>query len=1565
MLLFLLFLFLQVPSVQRYIANTVADSIVKKSNGSLSFEKVNFDIYDGVQLDNALLIDAHQDTLVSVKRLQISPTNTMLSLINKLSVSDLSISGVEVDIHRKANEATSNWGRFLREMSKKSGDEPSGEPLSVWLSHLMLEDVYLDYRDEVIGAAIKGSLKGLNLHIDHLDSTLIDIDKLIIIEPSVEYTRWETERAVSSSTSSDAESQSPPPIIPLNLNTLSIVNGYAKMINGDKSEILQDVGLLAKDVEIETLEEWIASINDLSFRKGDFVLKHFSANEVSKDGDQINAPRVFYRLDRSFGDMAVQIKGVGPRYDLSNAEYDIKVKDFKLNPNEVSPLSPQVRKLLESINLKKDDIQLSGDFVVSKNKISINQSDIWVNGDHYIKADGQIYLDRDTRIDLKVDKLITNAESLDALLIKTALPEEVKRLGNIDFKGNFNGTLSDFQAAGTLLSDLGEMRTDVDIHLNRYEGDSLTYAGLVAFQDFDIATLTGDDSFGPLTAQFNIERGAGLDFASSNATLGAQIPRLEYRDYIYEGAQFEGELSSQVVNGHFEIRDTSIDFEFAGVVDLSRAEPIFDFVINAEKINLCELNLANAPCEVSFDSDINFKGDNVRNLEGYALLTDVEITQDGRKLQINRLGTTSRRGRGDEMIVNMNSDYVDAELKGEFNLLELSKIVIQQLYENHADHYEIISKKVPQDTLLAQNFNYKITVKEESTELFDFLKVPLSVADNTKLTGEIAQANNRMSLHLNSPNVQYKNWSADQVALHFTSKNQNGSIDIRLDSVGDGSRAAEHLYFNTNIQGDKMIWVLNSEIDKSNHIELEARSTVQEDGYFTEFLYDDILVDSSLWTILPNKGVGVYPKKIDIASFVATDGRRSIGLKDIANKGIEVSLKEFNIEFLNPIINYDKLYFTGNADVQGRIDNIYQFSGITGIADIPDLHINGDPFGNLVLNAKRSSENLIALDMSIEKDTQQLYLVGSYNVEESSINTDITIENYPMNFFEYIIDEGISETSGLIDVKANINGFVTDMNSMKLDANAYVRDAGVRIDYIGAYYRIAEANVPISETLIDFTGVELIDELDNTALMDGGLVHEFFVDIAADCIIRSPRFIALNTTKEDNPTYYGTGVGPIEASFKGLFSELDMDVTATAGRLSTLYIPILTTQGGYDESFIKFDYEEKIDSSTRLDALAERLKASGVDFEMNLTFDTEAEVQIIYDEATSNILIGHGTGDLRVAVKRDGEFTIFGDYNVDNGKYLFTTFNFIAKPFIIEQGGTVTWTGDPINANLNIKARHLGLRAPLDVLLAEYVDAAVVDASEFSQRRNVDLTLELTENLFSPTINFDISFPDLNGQIRSIAESKIQTLKSTENGINNQVIGLLVFGNFLPDNNPFANISGGEIAAVGNNTITEFLTSQLSLLASEYLSSRLSGGIISGIDLELALNQNQYFFENNPDVNGIGLVPDEVNLNLRNRFKNDNFVLNIGGNYVRENNLRNLNNYLTGNFSFDWYITDDRRLKLRLYAIYDYDETNVARRQKYGFGINFRHEFGTLSNETLTGALDEIADDINEGATQN
>ncbi len=1556
--LFLLIAILSLPSVQNKIVNTIIGGVSKSINGTILVGKSDIDIYSGVSLEDISVV-SDQDTIMTLDLVKISPRSTLIALVNSvrnkqgISLSDVILNGVVLNIHRREGDAETNLERFIgldkeRDTSSTSAEAPE-------ISFIRLRDFVVNYDDEVTSETLNASFEAFEIDVNKIDTKeggVIDISNIMLIAPRVVYQSKKITASPIDEKVTEAES-SKSTIPQIKIKLLSVLDGYFEVADAKgETQIGKAVDLTITDLSLQDVDDWFFNIEKVSGDVSGNALPYASIAGVKRKGEIILLERADLNIKDSKLNVSGEISGVTGLADMSKAIARVRVNPSIFYLKDLFPFSEDLKKAFVGEPIADKRIQIEGDFDISDGQFVGQDLSFWLNGLHHFE--GNISFDKSeplsqSLLNANVDRLYTDVLDLAQMSSKFKIPKELSRLETIDFSGSFDGFLNDFVANGLLLSPLGKANLDIKFDLSGVDSSAVSYNGFLSLDSFDLRKMTLNEDFGFVSAKVNIDNGVGSSLAASSADIKAVIDQFEFKEFEYQDAVYEGKLSSRVIDGKFSIKDEELDFNFDGKVDVSGSIPIFDFKIEANKINFCQLNITEFPCELAFTSDINLSGDNIKNLDGIAFINNATLRHDTSVLHLDTIEIRSKPGVSANSFA-IKSDFVDFDINGRFNLLQVFQNSLDRIIQNVENHNKVWGYKQGEGADVNQDYRYSLLIKN-ATPLFQFLNIDVEQEGVAIISGGQKRESRQVDMKAIIPRLSYNDMSASSIVMNLESSDGQVRTHTEMSNLRKGSFALPSLNLDTDIRESSATWDVNYFYDSYNNAKLSGSSILRDEGYFTVFENDNIVIDSSRWNIVSEKGVGIFPKSIDIPGFTLTDGERFVSLSDINNVGIEADINDFELKFINSIIDYDKTILEGSIKSQVSIENLYDDLVIQGYLDVDDFTVNGDDFGRLQLKAQRGVENTsrIDIDLSIEKDTQNLYATGYADLDASELDVEIDIQDYPMSFFEYIIEDGISETVGTTDIKATIKGPLSDL---KMAGAGIVKNAGVKVDFLGAFYRMENQSVTIDESFIDFTGVELIDALGNKATITGGLRHKLLADIRADLDISSPRFIGLSTTSDDNPLYYGNGVGAIDISFRGPFDAIDIIVAAELQDLTHLYIPLGSNSYEYDESFIVFDVKEEAEEEELSESLAELLKDQGVDFEMSLTFTPQAKVSVIYDEETSNVLVGTGEGNLQMNIKRDGEFTAYGDYNILDGEYLYTAYGLIAKPFIIRDGGRVTWTGDPFNATLDVTAEYPSLRAPLENLISEF---GQLKDSELSTRRVIDLKLILTGQLFNPNIDFDITFPELIGDVRTYAQNKVRTLKATENGINNQVVGLLFFNNFLPDNNGLAAISAKEVGQTGTNTITQFLTNQLSSLFSDYLSSKLGDDdFISAIDFEIGVAQNTSLLGSDVGVveGLLDVVPDEVQLNLRNHFKNDNFVLNIGGNYVRDNQFGQLDNYVTGDFSLDWYITEDRRLKLRFYGKYDYDDAQATRRQRYGFGINYRKEFGSITN------LDDVIDDI-------
>ncbi len=1554
----LLFLFtlLHFPIVQQAITQRVINQVTKNINADIRIDKTHFSFNSGLVFEDIVLsTEKEGDSLLVVNRIKISPRSTLLGLLRGIEFNDLEISKVTLYLIRGGEDDKLNWAKIALP-SKSESDNP--RPATAFdIKSLNIDQFYLVYRDENRCEYVDASLKRLNLLVKNVDlaNMRFDIKRLTLTSPDVLFVKSEyNTRGEPRKDSLDRTDVFPS----IAVGQIGIIDGKVTIVDNNVRTEYDDINLLLSSLVFNSPQDISLALENLSVKSKDFNVDLISSRQIRLNQDtliikdaiaNIGNSRLHFDLDW-FGGMGTP--------SLSTMHGRLSLNHANIRLSDLIPLLPQLESSLKGQAIASTPIQLRGKLMLEPREMHWRNVDLWIARKHHFNGSGSIVFDADrfnqSLLNIQVDRLSSNLVELNKLYSGINIPRELLRMGNVDFSGSFDGFINDFVADGSLDSDLGHAEIDIQFNLSGSESEALRYSGSVYLDSFDLSRMTLSEDFGWAKAAISIKDGIGPNFDESRAVIEANIDYLQFRDYTYSNATFNGSLSSRVVDGAFKIKQEALDFSFIGKVDFSTDEHIYDFYIEANNINLCDLNLSAFPCALRFIGYIDLRGNILSDVLGSVSFKDVQVVHDSSEIKMKYLEFHSYKSRAGKSMT-VSSDYFNMDFHGYYNLARMFPQMYDQFLNNERYHAELWGLKWNDENMLPQDFTFNIELSDIDP-ILEYIGSDVSLAQGAKISGEYKSRDSLLFMRAVADELKVGTVALDNVALFFTTARDFTSLTADVAKLSAPNLSLSDVKFGTRVNDDQILWEVGYFNSLNNHLDIQASSRIHRNGYHTEIIKDDIIIDSIKWSINAPEGVGVYPKRLYIPLLEITDAQHAIAIRDVDGRGLLVDIKNIELSLINPLINYDKLYFSGNVNSLFEFSDIFENNRVKGFFEVDDFLINGDSFGTLSMVANQEGEDKVLVDLLIDKDEQRLIVKATYDLPAEEIDASINIQEYPMSFFEYIITDGLSEVEGTTDVGVKIFGKLDDL---KMRGTGTVKNAGIKIDYLGAYYRISNNSVNITEKFIDFSKVELIDERDNRARIRGGLRHNLLADIRADLTISSPEFIALNTTNLDNPMYYGLGNGRMEIGFEGKFDAINIRVDAQAGRLSRLYIPLGSNTSTFEESFIKFDYNKEVRDSVNITQLVGRLQESGVDFEMNLEFTPEAEVQVIYDPVTNNVLVGRGSGDLRIRIKRDGEFTVYGQYNVTSGRYLYTGYGLIAKPFEINAGGTVIWTGDPINATIEVTAQYPGLRAPLQSLLVEYIQSSSLPTNAFSQRHDIDLTLLLSGTLFTPTINFNIDFPNVTGELKAIADSKIRTLKATENGINNQVVGLLVFRNFLPDNNPFANISGGTVGQTGNNTITEFLTNQLSLLMSDYLSDKLKDSdFITGIDFEVALAQNTRLLgSDNPSLlTGLfDVIPDEVQVNMRNRFKNENFVLNVGGNYVRENQIGTARNYMTGNFALDWFITENRRLKIRFYGNYDYNEVQAQHVQRYGFGLNYSREFGKLSN--LMNVIDEIIEE--------
>src|SRR5476651_190222 len=355
----------------------------------------------------------------------------------------------------------------------------------------------------------------------------------------------------------------------------------------------------------------------------------------------------------------------------------------------------------------------------------------------------------------------------------------------------------------------------------------------------------------------------------------------------------------------------------------------------------------------------------------------------------------------------------------------------------------------------------------------------------------------------------------------------------------------------------------------------------------------------------------------------------------------------------------------------------------------------------------------------------------------------------------------------------------------------------------------------------------------------------------------------------------------------------------------------------------------KLDSillAKRLDSL-KNSKLKGLDVTATVNINKAAKFTIVVDENNGDVVHLQGEAHLNGGIDASGKTNLTGTYTVESGSYNLA-YATVKRKFNFKSGSTITWTGDPTSANINLTAIYVANVPPID-LVQQQLGGDAQNTTMYKQKLPFNVDLRLKNQLLKPDISFDIVLPDSNYTVSpdvvSTVNDRLSQIRQDPNEMNKQVLGVLVLGHFIGDN-PLQS-QGGSTGVNGaiRNSVSSLLSDQLNKLAGDLIGGvQLSFDLTSGADYSTGVQQNR----------------TDLNVGLSKKFLNDRITVTVGNNFNLEgqNQPGQKTTDIAGNLSVNYKLTQDGRYIVRAYRR---DEFIVVEGQivETGLGFSLTYEY--------------------------
>ncbi|NNE31672.1 MAG: translocation/assembly module TamB [Winogradskyella sp.] len=1105
-------------------------------------------------------------------------------------------------------------------------------------------------------------------------------------------------------------------------------------------------------------------------------------------------------------------------------------------------------------------------------------------------------------IDGRFDNLASNYNDLVALLpniLGKAMPTILSKVGNFNIVGNAYVTSKQIDADVIINTDVGLI--DSDLKLTQINNiDNAAYIGNVVLDEFDLGALIEDSKLKKASLNLDVD-GKGFTVNNLKTKISGSIFSLDYNNYTYENITATGDLGNKIFNGKLVANDPNLQLDFDGLADLSDAIMKFDFKANVDYANLSVLNFVTRDSISEFKGEIvtTASGSSYDNAQGTINIKNTTYKNQNATYEFQDFDVVSNFNN-DERIITVNSpDIINGKVTGNFKMKDVLKLVensIGSIYTNF----------VPNDVEPGQYIDFKFNIYSKIAAVF---YKDLELGKNTFIEGRIETDERGFELTFRSPEIKFKDYFANNINLSIDNSNPLFNTYIEVDSLSAGVYNASDFSLINVTKRDTLLIKSEFKGGKNNQdaFNLNLFYTIDDTNKsVVGFKKSDVRFKDYEWFINSKKdslnkirfdrgfkAFDVYPIEINQGNEEITF---SGSITDSLNKNINIDFKDVQLVKITPRI--DSLALRGI--VNGKL-NLVQNNGVylpKSNVEVSKLFVNDFDLGNLTANIE--GDNSITdynVNVSLVNDNlTSLEAIGSIDVAKNdpTINLDITFEEFLLDPLNPLGEGVINNIRGLVSGNAKVTG---SLKKPSIDGELLLDRAGLAIPYLNVDYGFDfDSKVTLRDQRFVFNDVTMTDsKFFSQANLNGFIEHNNFSDWKLGLDLSTDRLLVLNTSETEDALYYGNGFVDGTAEIKGPTDQLVIDFDGSTADGTIFNIPLNDSESFGDNSFIHFlSPEEKL---ARVNGeIVEQIEVKGLELNFDLNVKQNAIIEIVIDKENGSTIRGRGEGNLVFLINTNGTFNMWGDFAVYDGVYNFKYGGLVEKKFNVNEG-SIVWEGDPMKAEIDLKAIYKGTANP-----------SVLLDTPISQSIDVEVEIGLTGQLEQPEPEFNFRFPGVSSTVKSELDYRLSSKEERDN----QALIFLATGGF----------SNGVRGVNFTGTISERLSGIIN-----NLFGGSNGNLDVGFDFELAQDTPDLQTNNRFGVTLQTKISDKILVNGK-----------VGVPFGSAQQTT-----ITGDVQIDWLLNEDGTLRAKVFnrenTIRNFGE-EIGYTQ--GVGLSYNVEFDTF-----------------------
>lgn len=1103
---------------------------------------------------------------------------------------------------------------------------------------------------------------------------------------------------------------------------------------------------------------------------------------------------------------------------------------------------------------------------------------------------------------------------------KTELPSLLTRIGFIHFTGDVSGYPHQLTTHGNLRSNVGNLQANVTMHTDTISHNR-SFSGRVSSEELQLGKLLDKEkNWG--NAAFDIElKGFKYQNSKAESYIKGTISELQYNQYAYHNIVLDGHYRPGGFKGRIAMDDPNGNIVING--QFITGQPMPDFNLHATVRNFRPHDLQLTPkhkdTSIALNLTADFAGHSIDDMEGRIDLDSLTVhaAEKENSYFLKNLNIVAGHNPEGKKEIQIHSPFLQGEVKGSYSY----QTVFASLRRMISQH---LPSAVPaQKNKRKPNNNFTFNLKVEDADIASkVFGVPLELQMPANLQGYVNDSLMQVNIDGYFPRFSYKGKIYESGVLTCENANQELQCQLRANTLlkkgamfnfallarakSDSLRTTLFWGNNTNITYSGKVDAISSFSRATDKQPLHTQIDIQP---------STIILNDTTWHVHPST-VTIDKDSIEIKNFLFEHAQQHLKINGRIGKrpsdSCMIDLRNINLLYVMDMIQFHAVKFQGLASGKINLHHVMDDPLMQADLKVNRFSLNDALLGEAhIIGGWDKEIGGIRLSADIhEKDSLYTRVNGYISPKMKGLDLNIEAGGTNMAFLQPFINGIFSDVRGRAFGNIRLFG---PFSQLDLEGTARA-NVGMKVNILNTRFEASADSVHITPGNFRFENVRLTDPEGHTGYANGTLSHTKLKNLTYQFRFDTDNMLVYNTqhATPDFPFYgqiYTTG----NVRLRGGDNALNVDGTMRAENQTSFVYMLASVAEATSNQFITFvDRTPKRHQETIEAEVYHYLNQPDKDDEKDIPIDIKinlqiepterANMKIIMDPIAGDYISAKGNGNLRINFFNKGDFQIFGDYNITEGIYKMSMQNVIRKDFVLQPGGTVTFNGNPKAANLNVQAVYTVNSASLNDLLA--------DASSSKGNVRVNCLLNLTGDLTSPNLSFDLELPTVNEEDREL----VRSLTSTEEQMNTQIIYLLGVGKFYTYD-------------YANNTTQSDATSSL---AFSTLSGQLNNMLSQVLD-----NQN-WNIGTHLSTGEKGWSDVEAEAILSGRLLNNRLIIN--GNFgYRENTMRNTN--FVGDFEAIWLLTKNGEFRLR-----GYNQTNDRYFTKstlttQGIGLMYKKDF--------------------------